>query len=59
MIALGFLVAVVLWLLAAYALSSYEIDVRVLSPRVRAAYGAVAFLAGLVLWALIAGWRPR
>jgi hypothetical protein len=59
MSAIGFLCAVMLWMGAAAALSGYEINARVLRPRTRAAYGAVAFLAGLVLWVLVTrgGWR--
>jgi hypothetical protein len=59
MIAVGFLAAVALWLMSALTINRYEVDVRVLSPRHRAAFDVASLLAGLALWALIAGWRPR
>ncbi len=53
MIALRFLPAIVsavlLWLLAAFTLSQYEMDVRVLRPWQRIAYGVAAFVAGVLL----------
>lgn len=57
MSALGFIYALLVWFGAAFALSAYEVNVRVLRPSTRSWYGGFAFAAGLVLWALVAKWR--
>lgn len=43
------------WLLAAFALQGYEIDVRVLRPWQRSAYGWAAFVAGILIGVRLAG----
>ena len=46
---MSILFAIVLWVLAAWVLTEYEIHVAVLRPWQRSVYGVLAFLAGVAL----------